>query len=161
MSGIETVVSYETGRIALEKTEEIETGEDGSITWDRDFPGSGYVEKAEKDMNRIMNQMAEERAIPAYEEELSEELQGEVDKIRFGHAHRGVKMKINRMSYIPERMMKSYREVSPPLLLVSKRLQNQVLQLLKDQREGGKFDGLRFGKRFNSRRVIQKECLLL
>ena len=84
-----------------------------------------------------------------YDEELTEELQREADKIRYGNAHRGVHVHINRMSYVEPAYMELYQKVAPPLALISKRLQKQIAQILKDYRDGGKLDNLPFGKRIN------------
>ena len=45
---------------------------------------------ASEDMERIMAQLAEDAAYASYEQELSEELQAESDRIRDGNAHKGV-----------------------------------------------------------------------
>ena len=88
-------------------------------------------------MQRIMTQLAEDKAYAQYEEELTEELQEESDKIRYGNAHKGIPVNINRMSYVDSSYMEFYQKVAPPLLLISKRLQKQIRQILKDYKEGG------------------------
>ena len=89
--------------------------------------------------------------------ELSEELQAESDKIRYGHAHRGIHIKVHRMVNIYSAYMEDYQKVAPPLLLISKRLQKQISQLLKDYREGGKLDNLPMGKRINVRNAVRND----
>ena len=74
---LQSALDYETGRIALEKTDEISEGDSGGTSYDRNFSGSGYVSQAAEDMQRIVSQLAEESAAIRYEEELSEELQDE------------------------------------------------------------------------------------
>jgi nitric oxide reductase activation protein len=104
-----------------------------------------------------MTQLAEENAYAHYEEELSEELQQESDKIRYGNAHHGVHININRMSYVAPSYMEAYQKVAPPLLLISKRLQKQISQILKDYRDGGKLDNLPMGKRMNIRNAFRND----
>lgn len=154
---LQQVLDYEDGRIELEKTDEI--GEDGAGGTSRtsDYAGSGYVSQAAEDMERIMTQLAEDAAYASYEQELSEELQAESDKIRYGNAHRGVHVNVNRMGYVDSSYMEAYQKVAPPLLLISKRLQKQVSQILKDYREGGKLDNLPMGKRINVRNAVRND----
>lgn len=154
---LQQVLDYETGRMELEKTEDISEDGDGGITKNSDFAGSGYVSQAASDMERIMTQLAEDAAYEQYEEELSEELQQEADKIRYGNAHRGMHVNINRMSYVDNSYMEAYQKVAPPLLLISKRLQKQISQILKDYKEGGKLDNLPMGKRLNVRNAFRND----
>ena len=72
-----------------------------------------------------MTQLAEDSVYSQYEENLTEELQQEAVKIRYGNAHQGIHVKVNRMSYVSPEYMEAYQQVAPPLLLLSKRLQKQ------------------------------------
>ena len=72
---IEEAIAYETGRMALEKTTDISDNGSGGVTYNHDYTGSGYAPQAEKDMNRILNQLAEEQALIHYEEDLEADLQ--------------------------------------------------------------------------------------
>ncbi len=130
---------------------------DGGTSRVTDYAGAGYVSQAASDMQRIMTQLAEENAYARYEEELSEELQAEADQIRYGNAHRSCHVKINRMSYVDNSYMEAYQKVAPPLLLISKRLQKQISQILKDYKEGGKLDNLPMGKRINVRNAVRND----
>ena len=154
---LQQALDYETGRIMLEKTDEIGEDGDGGTSRVTDYAGAGYVSQAASDMQRIMTQLAEENAYARYEEELSEELQAEADQIRYGNAHRSCHVKINRMSYVDNSYMEAYQKVAPPLLLISKRLQKQISQILKDYKEGGKLDNLPMGKRINVRNAVRND----
>jgi len=154
---LQQVLDHEDGRIALEKTNEIGEDGDGGTSRTNDYAGSGYVSQAAEDMERIMAQLAEDAAYASYEQELSEELQAESDKIRYGNAHRGVHVNVNRMGYVDPSYMEAYQKVAPPLLLISKRLQKQVSQILKDYKEGGKLDNLPMGKRINVRNAVRND----
>lgn len=90
---------------------------------------------------RILNQTAEDKAYRLLDEELADELQAESDKIRYGNAHKGVDVTIHRMSVVPQELITQYQQVASPLLLLSKRLQKEVLAILKEKREGGKRRG--------------------
>ena len=156
-SQLQEVLDYETGRMALEKTDEIGEDGDGGISRTMDYAGAGYVSQAVTDMERIMTQLAEESAYAHYEEELTKELQAESDSIRYGNAHKGMHININRMCYVDPSYMEAYQKVAPPLLLISKRLQKQISQLLKDYKEGGKLDNLPMGKRLNVRNAYRND----
>lgn len=151
---IQKVLDYEEGRMALEKTDTLREDGNGGTEYENDFAGSGYVSQAEADMHRIMTQLAEDSVYSQYEEELTEELQQEAVKIRYGNAHQGIHVKVNRMSYISPEYMEAYQQVAPPLLLLSKRLQKQISQQLKDYKSGGKLDNLPMGKRINVRNAV-------
>lgn len=154
---LQQVLAQEGGRIELEKTDEIGEDGDGGISKSTDYAGAGYVSQAASDMERIMTQLAEENAYARYEEELTEELQQESDKIRYGNAHKGMHIRINRMSYVDPSYMEAYQKVAPPLLLISKRLQKQISQILKDYKEGGKLDNLPMGKCLNVRNAFRND----
>ncbi len=153
---IQQVVDYETGRLALEKTDSFEEGDDGSLTLDRDYAGTGYASSA-SDVVRILNQVAEEKTYRLLDEELSAELQTESDKIRYGNAHKGVDITLHRMSVVPQELIAQYQQVAPPIMLLSKRLQKKVQTVLKEKREGGKQTGLLMGRRLDARAVIRDD----
>ena len=154
---IQKVLDYEEGRMALEKTDSINEDGSGGTEYENDFAGSGYVSQAEADMHRIMTQLAEDCVYSQYEEELTEELQQEAVKICYGNAHQGIHVRVNRMSYVSPEYMEAYQQAAPPLLLLSKRLQKQVSQQLKDYKSGGKLDNLPMGKRINVRNAVHND----
>ncbi len=149
-NAIQQVVAEETGRIELEKTDDFDEGSDPGVTHNNGYEGSGY-ESAEDDINRILTEMAEERVNAYLEDELTAELQAEADRIKYGNTHKGIHVTINRISKPDESLVQSYARVSPPLLLLSKRVQSRVEDLLKDKRNGGKQTNLLIGKRLNAR----------
>lgn len=144
------VLEQEGGRIALVKTDEMEEGTSGGVEYDKTFMGSGYQHAAE-DIERMLMSAAEERAMVRYNEELEEELQAEADGIRYGNAHRGIHVRVNRMTQVPDELRSSYMRVAPPLLAISKRLQRQIMPKLRDESEGGRMNGLYMGRRLNAR----------
>lgn len=154
---VQKVLDYETGRIELEKTEELEDKNSGGISRDNSFAGSGYVSEAAEDIQRIMTQLAEENAYVHYEEELGDDLKEEADRISYGNAHQGVHVNVNRMGYVPDEYRMSYQKVFPALQPISKRLQKQVSQILQDAKNGGKLDGLPFGRRINARNIVRND----
>ena len=146
---IERVLSEETDRIAAHLTNEITGGnQDGTVDFNTEYDGSGY-EYAASDIERLLEEMAEHVVDEKMEEGLSEELQREANSIRYGNAHRGVSVTVNRMSRVDQALVDAYNAVAPDLLMLSKRLQRSVKAVLQDKRQGGKQTGLLVGKRLN------------
>lgn len=154
---LQKALNYESGRIEREKTDKLSEDGDGGISRDNDFAGSGYVSQATDDMTRILTQLAEENIYEEYEVQLSAELEAEAGRIRYGNAHKGIHVHVNRMSYVDASYIESYCKVAPPLLLISKRLQKQISQVLKDFKEGGKIGNLPMGKRINVRNAVRND----
>ena len=85
---------------------------------------------------RVLNEAATEKAQAAYEQQLTEELQKAANDIHYGNAHAGIHVTIHRVQDIPDRLIRQYEEVAPPLLRASMRLQSSILPPLK--RGGGR-----------------------
>lgn len=154
---IQQVVDYETARLALEKTDSFEEGDGGSVALDPGLCRHRLCLQRPPDVVRILNQTAEDKAYRLLDEELADELQAESDKIRYGNAHKGVDVTIHRMSVVPQELITQYQQVASPLLLLSKRLQKEVLAILKEKREGGKQTGLLMGRRLDARAVVRDD----
>lgn len=153
---LQEVMAEESGRIALTKTDEISDDGDGGVVLNNTYNSVGYSRAAE-DVSRMLNTLAEERVQHQLEEDLSDELQMEADKVRLGNAHRGVKLIINRMTEVDHDLEKQYQEVAPPLLQLSKRLQQQVAQHLMDEQSGGKLTGQFMGRHLETRKLYRDD----
>lgn len=138
------------------KTEDIGKTGTGGIS-SRNYAGSGYVSKAASDIKRIMTSLAEEKVYTDYEKGLLEELQTEANKLQYGNIHKNIHINVNRISDINSYNIEKYQKIAPPLLSISKRLQKQVEEMLKDYMTGGKLDNLPFGKRVNARNAIHND----
>lgn len=150
------VLEAEGGRIARVKTDSIEDDGPGGIEKNDTYSGSGY-KNAVSDMERLLSSVAEDKAFEAYNREIEDELQAESDAIRYGNAHKCVKIRINRMATVPEQYIKDYERISPPLLAVSRRLQKQILPKLRENTEGGRINGLLYGRRMNARALASDD----
>lgn len=156
ISETQQILEEEGARIKLTKTNDIDDGDSGGFEYNKSYTGSGY-ENAVSDMNRLMNAVAEDRAMSIYNEELEDELQSESDNIRYGNAHSGIRIRVNRMASVPDTMRQSYAKVSPPLIAISKRLQRQIMQKLKSESEGSRMNGLYMGRRLNARAIASND----
>ena len=150
------VLDAEGGRLELIKTDSIEDEGLGGVEKNDSYSGSGY-ENAVRDMERLLSSVATDNAYARYNEELEEELQAESDAIRYGNVHKGVKIRINRMARVPDTYKERYKKIAPPLISVSKRLQKQILPKLKAESEGGRINGLLFGRRMNARSLVNDD----
>ena len=156
LEAAKSAVDYETERIELIKTEEVGDGTGGGVYKNNNYGGAGY-ENCGSDIERLLDSIAEERVNVRQEQELSDELQDEANRILYGNNHKGIKVTVNRMAEVPEELIREYGRVCPPLLLLSKRMQKQVRQVLKDQRQGGKLSGLMMGRRFVPRSLVHDD----
>ena len=154
----ETQALYEAelDRLKLVKTDSISEGTDGSVTYDGEYGGSGS-ENAAEDIENILYRAAEDKVNLALEDELTAELQEEAKRIRLGNAHRGVHITVRRMKTVSDYYVEEYNKIASPLLLLSKRMQKQVSEILRDKREGGKRTGLYMGKYINMRALINDD----
>lgn len=142
----QTVLETEAGRISLEETDSISAGSGGVLEHDDDYAGSGY-ENSAADIERVLSKLAESRVCAEQETELCSELQAFADGINYGDAHKDVPVTIHRINQVPDELVSRYESVCKPLLKLSRRLQQQVLPVLKEQRRGGRETGLRMGHR--------------
>lgn len=153
---IRKVLDYETGRMALTLTDSIEDDNNGGVYRNNCYGGAGY-ENCGSDIERLLDSMAEERVNTMMEQELSSELQAESSKIRYGNAHKGIHVTVNRMVDVPVQLVQEYSRIAPALLLLARRMQKQVLQALKDKKQGGKLSGLMMGRRLESRTLVHND----
>lgn len=123
---------------------------------DRQYQGSDYDFAAEE-IRRLLENMAEAQVYASMEEELAEDLQREADSISYGNAHKNIHVTVHRMAQVNQSLINAYNEVSPQLLMLSKRLQRSVSAALRDKRQGGKQTGLLVGKRLNQHALYRND----
>lgn len=150
------VLSEEGGRISLEETDSISSGEGGTVTKDSSYTGTGY-DKAAADIERVLTKLAETRVCAKEEEALERELQDFSDHIRYGNAHSCVDIEIDRMATVSDSLVNQYNRIAEPLLKISRRLQKQVRQVLQDQRRGGRETGLLMGRCLLTRSLYHED----
>lgn len=153
---VRDVLREEGGRILTEKTDSFSGGDSGGVVRNNAYAGSGYTSAA-SDMERILGEAAGERVTDRLEDELEAGLKAEADRIGYGNAHRGIRVTVNRMRTLPDGLTASYREVSPPLLLLSARAEALIASMIRDRKEGGKLTGLPAGRRMNARSLVRED----
>ena len=150
------VLAEEGERMELESTDTLSTGSGGAVTENEDYH-CAENDRAAADIERVLGQLAEARVCSEEEAELADDLQAEASRINYGNAHEGVDVRINRIREVPDEMIEQYESVCEPLLKLSKRLQKQVLQIIRDQRAGGRETGLLMGHRILTRSLFHED----
>lgn len=150
------VQETETGRMEPGETHSLDAPIGGETEWDRDYAGSGYPNAA-SDIDRIVDKVAENLAMNAFEKQRTAELNQEAEEIEYGDIHAGVSKVIHRMSDIPENLQEAYDTTAPKLLAVSKHLQKTIKDQLQDKRKGGKQTGLYLGRRLDVHALPRKD----
>jgi len=142
------ISSGENGRLPHEQTTSLYAPTGGETTRDDDYEGSGYPNAA-KDVERILEDMAEQSVCTELEKRRTSELNELAKGISYGNIHEGVAMTVHRMADVKEDLVDAYNEISSELRGISKKLQKSVLQKLLDKRTGGKMTNLTLGRRLD------------
>lgn len=156
MAEIQEVIQEEGNRIALAKTTNILDENNPGITYNQQYTGSGY-EKSADDLFDILTGIASEKAEEQYQQEMTEELQKAADDVRYGDAHTGIHVTINRISQVSDNLISGYQTIARPLLAASRRLQGSIAPLLKSEAEGGRQKNLLLGKRLDTHALHRQD----
>jgi Nitric oxide reductase activation protein len=138
----------ESGRISPHNTDSLNVPIGGTTEWDDNYGGASYP-NAGKDIERILDKVAESHVLSTLEEERKQELNELAQQIEYGDIHAGVNKTIRRMSTVSEELKESFFDAAVHLLPISKRLQKTVKHNLQDKRKGGKMTGLYLGRRID------------
>lgn len=155
-TGKQDVTDEEGGRIPLQETDNLSASEGGTIEKNSEYERTNY-ENAAKDIERILDKMAEKSACNELENERLQEMNEFAKNISYGNIHKGVNIRVNRIASVDDALVDQYNAVSRPLLGISKRLQKSIMQQLKDVRRGGKQTGLMYGRRLDSHAIHRND----
>ena len=148
-TGKQEITSEETGRMSLVETDQVSEPLGGGIEVNRDYlPELSNTVEAE--MERLLDTMAEKTVCQELEQDRLRELNQEAQSISYGDIHKGVAIRVNRMTEVPQEMAAQYNAIAGPLLAISKQLQKSLLRQLRDQQRGGKQTGLLMGRRLDA-----------
>lgn len=154
---IQQVVAEELGRLNNDESSPISNSNGtGNVTRDNNFAGSGY-ESIASDIDRVLRNIAEQVVNESEEDKLTKNIQAEADEINYGHIHRNVDLTIRRINPVPSYLKLEYEKVSPKLILLSKKLQKGIQNVIKDRKYGGKNNGLYMGKRIEARNLVRDD----
>lgn len=150
------ITPEETGRMPLMETDSVSEPMGGGIEVNRDYTPeiSGTVEA---EMERLLDAMAEKSVCQELEQDRLRELNQEAQSISYGDIHKGVAIRVNRMTEVPPEMVTQYNAISGPLLAISKQLQKSLLRQLRDRQRGGKQTGLLMGRRLDAHALFRSD----
>lgn len=155
-TGKQEITSEETGRMSLVETDQVSEPLGGGIEVNRDYlPELSNTVEAE--MERLLDTMAEKSVCQELEQDRLSELNREAQSISFGDIHKGVAIRVNRMTEVPPEMVTQYNAIAGPLLAISKQLQKSLLRQLRDQQRGGKQTGLLMGRRLDAHALFRSD----
>lgn len=143
------ITPEETGRMPLMETDSVSEPMGGGIEVNRDYHPE-LSNTVEAEMERLLDTMAEKSVCQELEQDRLRELNQEAQSISYGDIHKGVAIRVNRMTEVPPEMVTQYNAITGPLLAISKQLQKSLLRQLRDQQRGGKQTGLLMGRRLDA-----------
>ena len=138
------------------RTERVSVPEGGSIERNDGYEPTRN-ENAAKAIERLLDTMAEKAACEQLENERLSELNEAAQGISYGDVHKGVSIRINRITSVDEDMIDQYRTIAGPLLAISRQLQKSLTQQLRDRRRGGKQTGLMMGRRLDAHALCRND----
>ena len=146
----------EIGRMSLVETDGVSEPVGGTVELN-----DNYVPKLSKtveaEMERLLDTMAEKTVCQELEQDRLRELNQEAQSISYGDIHKGVAIRVNRMTEVPPEMVTQYNAITGPLLAISKQLQKSLLRQLRDQQRGGKQTGLLMGRRLDAHALFRSD----
>lgn len=148
-AGKQEISPEETGRMPLVETDQVSEPLGGGIEVNRDYHPE-LSNTVEAEMERLLDTMAEKTVCQELEQDRLRELNQEAQSISYGDIHKGVAIRVNRMTEVPPEMVTQYNAIAGPLLAISKQLQKSLLRQLRDQQRGGKQTGLLMGRRLDA-----------
>lgn len=155
-SGKQKVSESERGRIPYHQSESVTNPSGGTVENNELYKRESY-ENAAKDIQRILDKMAEKAACKQLENERLRELNESAQNISYGNIHSGVSIRINRITSVDEDMIEQYNDISAPLIGISRRLQKSLVKELKESRCGGKRTGLLMGRRIDTHALCRSD----
>lgn len=154
--GKQEISPEETGRMPLVETDQVSEPLGNGIEVNRDYlPELSNTVEAE--MERLLDTMAEKSVCQELEQDRLRELNQEAQSISYGDIHKGVAIRVNRMTEVPPEMVTQYNAIAGPLLAISKQLQKSLLRQLRDQQRGGKQTGLLMGRRLDAHALFRSD----
>ena len=155
-SGKQVTTSEEGGRIPYHQTDSVSEPVGGETEYDDDYKRE-QSNRAAADIERMLEQMAEKAACKQLENERIQELNEAAQSISYGNIHNGVNIAVHRIAEVDEELQDQYHQISGPLLTISKQLQRNLIQKLKDQQRGGKQTGLVMGRRLDAHALCRND----
>lgn len=155
-AGKQEISPEETGRMPLVETDQVSEPLGGGIEVNRDYHPE-LSNTVEAEMERLLDTMAEKSVCQELEQDRLRELNQEAQSISYGDIHKGVPIRVNRMTEVPPDLVAQYDAIAGQLLTISKQLQKSLLRQLRDQQRGGKQTGLLMGRRLDAHALFRSD----
>ena len=155
-AGKQEISPEETGRMPLVETDQVSEPLGGGIEVNRDYHPE-LSNTVEAEMERLLDTMAEKTVCQELEQDRLRELNQEAQSISYGDIHKGVAIRVNRMTEVPPDLVAQYDAIAGPLLAISKQLQKTLLRQLRDRQRGGKQTGLLMGRRLDAHALFRSD----
>ena len=146
----------ETGRMPLMETDQVSEPLGGTVESNNDYVPE-ISNTVEAEMERLLDTMAEKTVCQELEQDRLSDLNREAQSISYGDIHKGVPIRVNRMTEVSPEMAAQYDAIAEPLLAISKQLQKSLLRQLRDQQRGGKQTGLLMGRRLDAHALFRSD----
>ena len=150
------ITSEETGRMPLVETDGVFEPMGGTVERNDNYVPE-LSKTLEAEMEWLLDTMAEKSVCQELEQDRLSELNREAQSISYGDIHKGVAIRVNRMTEVPPEMVTQYNAIAGPLLAISKQLQKSLLRQLRDQQRGGKQTGLLMGRRLDAHALFRSD----
>lgn len=128
----------------------------GEITEDKGYESDLNLISA-KTVDELMEEMATTKALNDYEKDLKKEVEQVVADLSLPNIHKSCDIELHRKLNVDETHKVIYDTISPELISLSKGLQRNVKQKLKDYQQGAKFTGLYFGRRIDKNNLSRTD----
>lgn len=155
-AGKQDVSEDEGDRIPHHQSETVYEPHGGTVETNDEYERQQY-DRAASDIERILDKMAEKAACEQLENERIRELNEVAQSISYGNIHKGISIRINRISAVEDDLIEQYDIIAPQLINISRQLQKSLVKQLKEQNRGGKQTGLIMGRRLDSHALCRND----
>lgn len=146
--------NVEMGRFPISTGEAIAAEGAGSTTYEKLSPAE--IE-ARSQLQNLLDNLSEERAIQKNSEFVSQEMAQEVKDIDFGDIHAGINKKIYRVAGNSSDAKRAYEIIKKQVLPISNRLEKVILRTIKEENLTGERRGRYYGKLLDTSRLYRTD----
>lgn len=127
----------------------------GDTLYDNDYKNKENT-FAKRELEKVLNIMADEAYETHSENELARSLQHDVDTLNWDDIHKGVDKIIYRPK-VSESNKESYEAIAPPFVRIATETAKKVLPLFEDNPPGEMLSGKYSGTKFNANSVVKSD----
>lgn len=146
--------NVEMGRFPISTGEAIAAEGTGSTTYEKLSPAE--IE-ARSQLQNLLDNLSEKRAIQKNSEFVSQEMAQEVKDIDFGDIHAGINKKIYRVAGNSSDAKRAYEFIKKQVLPISNKLEKVILRTIKEENLTGERRGRYYGKLLDTSRLYRPD----